>query len=82
MLFICPICKVKYEGEHICDIKVLTNDVKTVPPQPKENYKEYTKVFCSKCIDGEIIYKINHTGFYCTNPKCEFHIRKINIREQ
>lgn len=43
---------------------------------------EYTKVYCSKCIDGQVVYRKLNKGFYCTNPSCEFYIRKIFIKEE
>jgi hypothetical protein len=43
--------------------------------------KEYIKVYCSNCLDGEIIYKKDHSGFYCNNINCIYYLRKVYIRE-
>ena len=40
------------------------------------NKIKYTKVYCSKCLNGEIVYKKIHQGLYCTNIQCENYLIK------
>jgi ribosomal protein S27E len=47
-----------------------------------KNKIEYTKVYCSSCLDGEVVYRKKHNGYYCTNSQCIYYSNKINIREE
>ena len=64
------------------DCKYPTKDVNTcIIERLLEPKKEYIKVYCSNCIDGEIVYKTLSKGYYCTNPSCRYYTNKIYIKE-